>query len=82
MIAQAVDIYALGVLMWEMCNGQSAWRGMTQSEVPHAACFHSAAFAGACKWGSARNSGSVLAVVIPAVNRLNVARLEGNGASA
>ena len=28
-----MDVYALGVLMWEMCNGQSAWRGMTQSEV-------------------------------------------------
>jgi len=31
-----VDVYAMGVLFWEMYHGCRAWGGMTQTQIIHA----------------------------------------------
>ena len=33
MAAQAADVYAFGILLWEMCTGQKPWVGLKEQEI-------------------------------------------------
>ena len=30
---QAADVYAFGILLWEMCTGQKPWVGLKEQEI-------------------------------------------------
>ena len=32
-LAQAADVYAFGILLWEMCTGQKPWVGLKEQEI-------------------------------------------------
>ncbi len=33
LLAQAADVYAFGILLWEMCTGQKPWVGLKEQEI-------------------------------------------------
>lgn len=37
-IESSRDIYALGILMWELLHRQSAWHGLTVAQIKHKVC--------------------------------------------
>lgn len=40
-LSPAVDVFAIGVLLWELYNGRGAWTGMNQAQVISAVLIHS-----------------------------------------
>ena len=37
-LSKSVDVFAFGVLLWEMCTGKRPWAGMMQMQVCCAPC--------------------------------------------
>ncbi len=33
LLLQAADVYAFGILLWEMCTGQKPWVGLKEQEI-------------------------------------------------